>query len=129
LAREVRAIYAGKRKRLVERACRLIQRHIEGGPYAGPLTITALARTLGISVSHLSRTFRKEMGETFERHTMRKRVELAQRLLLDPGQNVAEVAARCGFSDPSYFARVFRKIAGRSPREYAASPLRLRPGV
>ncbi len=55
---------------------------------------------------------------------MTRRVELAKRLLLDPLHNVSHVAQRCGFSDASYFARVFRKIAGCSPTDYCRDPLR-----
>jgi AraC-like DNA-binding protein len=82
-------------------------------------------RLAGVSVSYLSRTFRRVTGETFEHYVMRKRVELAQRFLLEPSNNIAAVADRCGFSDASYFARVFRKITGCSPREYCDNPLRL----
>ena len=53
---------------------------------------------------------------------MIRRVEKAKCLLLDPFENVSDIAGRCGFSDPAYFARVFRKIAGRSPREYRDDP-------
>jgi AraC-like DNA-binding protein len=31
---------------------------------------------------------------------------------------VKEIAAACGFNDPNYFARVFRKYTGRSPLQY-----------
>ena len=46
---------------------------------------------------------------------MVKRVEKAKSLLLDPQNNVSQVAERCGFSEATYFARVFRMIAGYSP--------------
>jgi hypothetical protein len=51
-----------------------------------------------------------------------KRIELARQLLLDPFHNISEAARRCGFSDPSYFSRVFRKLVGCSPRDYCANP-------
>jgi two-component system response regulator YesN len=70
----------------------------------------------------MSRTFKREMGETFEQYVIARRVELAKRLLLNPLNNVSEVARRSGFSDPSYFARVFRKLVGCSPREYCDDP-------
>ena len=54
---------------------------------------------------------------------MVKRVEKAKSLLLDPQNNVSQVAERCGFSEATYFARVFRMIAGYSPSEYRENPL------
>jgi AraC-like DNA-binding protein len=51
-------------------------------------------------------------------------VEHARRLLLDPLNNVSSVSDACGFSTPAYFARVFRKVVGCSPAEYANDPRR-----
>jgi two-component system response regulator YesN len=119
---EVGRLYSGKRAKMVERACRVIQRNLEQGGM--PVTISDTAAVLGISASHFSRIFKRETGRTFEQYVSEKRVAMAERLLLDPLNNVSQVAQRCGFSDPSYFARVFRKATGRSPTEFTNDPLR-----
>ena len=118
----VRQLYSGKHRKIVLHTCRIIDQLLEqpAGPQPG---ITAIAQQLHVSVSHLSRTFKRETGQTFESYLMVRRVELAKRLLLDPLHNVSQVAQRCGFSDASYFSRVFRKIAGCSPSEYCREPL------
>ncbi len=116
---ELPQIYLDKRSRLVDRACRLVERSIARGT---AMTQSSLARTLGISASHLSRVFRHATGDTFERYVVRRRVELARRLLLDPAHNVSTVALQCGFKDASYFARVFRRTVGCSPAEYSRRP-------
>lgn len=36
----------------------------------------------------------------------------------DPGVSISEVAYKCGFSDPKYFSRCFKKTMGCSPTEY-----------
>jgi AraC-like DNA-binding protein len=59
---------------------------------------------------------------TLEEYLIRQRVELAKRMLLDPRLNVAEVAERCGFCNPAYFASVFRKYVHCTPREFARQP-------
>jgi AraC-like DNA-binding protein/ligand-binding sensor protein len=119
----VRLLYSGKRKKIVEYACHIIEQRLENATAPQP-SISAIATELRVSVSHLSRTFKRETGQTFECYLMTKRVELAKRLLLDPLHNVSQVAQRCGFSDASYFSRVFRKIASCSPSEYCKEPLR-----
>lgn len=124
---EVRKLYSGRRKNIVGRACRMIDESLERSPSQRAISPVAIAARLGISSGHLGRTFRQLMGLTFERYVMVKRVEVAQRLFLDPLNNVSQVAEKCGFSDPTYFARVFRKIAGCSPTEYMDDPLRLPP--
>ncbi len=116
---EIRQIYLDKHSRLVDRVCRLIERSIAEGR---TMTQSSLARALGVSTSHLSRVFRQTTGDTFERYVVRRRVELARRLLFDPAHNVSTVARQCGFKDASYFARVFRRIVGCSPAEYSLRP-------
>jgi AraC-like DNA-binding protein len=37
-------------------------------------------------------------------------------LLKERGMNVAECALRCGYADPAYFSRVFKKHFGFSPK-------------
>jgi len=106
--------------RLVDRVCRLVERSIAEGT---TMTQTSLAQALRISTGHLSRVFRQTTGDTFERYVMRRRVEVARRLLLDPAHNVSSVARQCGFKDASYFARVFRRIVGSSPAEYSRRPV------
>lgn len=116
---EIRQTHFDKGSRLVDRVCRWVERGIADGT---DITQSALAQSLGVSTSHLSRVFRKVTGDTFERYVMRLRVERARRLLLDPSHNVSSVAQQCGFKDASYFARVFRKSIGCSPAEYSRRP-------
>ncbi len=117
---EIRQMYLDKGSRLVDRVCRLVERSIAEGT---TMTQTSLAQALRISTGHLSRVFRQTTGDTFERYVMRRRVEVARRLLLDPAHNVSSVARQCGFKDASYFARVFRRIVGSSPAEYSRRPV------
>jgi AraC-like DNA-binding protein/ligand-binding sensor protein len=121
---EVRSLYSGKREKLIERACGRIKRELENPFTSRTVSISRVASALGISAGHLSRIFKRSTGLTFERYLMVARVDLAKRMLLEPLGSVAEVADRCGFTDPTYFARVFRKVAGCSPRDYRNDPAR-----
>jgi AraC-like DNA-binding protein len=82
----------------------------------------SVAETNGISRRYLHYLF-ANAGTTFGSELMRVRLELAQRLLSDRrylALAVSEVAARCGFVEPSHFARRFRKAFGVGPREFRA---------
>ena len=117
-------MYAGKHQKLVDLAQQLILRKLERDHGPDAVCLADLARSVGVSPGHLSRTFKRTTGVTLERYLMVKRVERAQRLLLDPVSRVSETAERCGFCNPAYFARVFRKLTGCSPSEFSKQPNR-----
>ncbi|MBZ5593118.1 MAG: PocR ligand-binding domain-containing protein [Acidobacteriia bacterium] len=120
----VRRLYAGRPQKLVERVCRIIDRQLHDKWAAQSISVTKVAAALGISAGHLSRVFKRTTGLTFERYLMTQRVEAAKRMLLEPLATISEVSESCGFSDPAYFARVFRKVLGCSPSEYRNEPMR-----
>ena len=96
---------------------------------AAHVSIQDLADAVHLSCGHLSRVFRKTTGITLEQYLIQQRVELAKRALLDPRLNVAEVAERCGFCNPAYFASVFKKHVKCMPGEFASQPHRWEPAV
>jgi AraC-like DNA-binding protein/ligand-binding sensor protein len=88
------------------------------------VTIQDIARDLKLSAGHLGRVYSRTSGHTLEEYLIRQRLEMARRLLLDPRLHVAEVADRCGFCNPAYFASVFKKYMHCTPRAYACEPQR-----
>jgi len=119
---ELKRLYAGKKEKLVDRAKREIERGIRNGAAPDAVRIGTVAARLGVSAGHLSRSFRQVEGVTYERYLMIRRIEFAKQLLLDPFNNVSSVSDRCGFSDPTYFSRVFHSLVGMPPSVYAQSP-------
>jgi len=65
-----------------------------------------------------SRNFKKVLKVTFQEYLQRCRIQEACRLLKNPDSTVLEVAISTGFSDQSYFCRVFKKFTGHSPSTY-----------
>lgn len=82
------------------------------------LSVSTLAEWSGCSADYLSYLFHRETGETLIAYINRKRISMAQSLLANGGLNVSEIAWACGFSDPAYFCRVFRKYTGTTPGGY-----------
>lgn len=80
--------------------------------YAEGLTLARLAEGLGVSQSHLSRAFKRWLGENFTDYLTRVRLSRAKALLQGSDLPVQEVAYRCGFNDVSHFIRVFRRQEG-----------------
>lgn len=86
--------------------------------YQEPISVAQLARIAHMSERSLMRTFRKVMGRSPVDHVIRVRIGKASNLLRNEDIRVTEAAFQCGFNDSSYFSRQFRRITGRSPREF-----------
>jgi CheY-like chemotaxis protein len=86
--------------------------------YTKSISRVALAARVGLSDRYLTQCFRLETGLTPIKYLNRYRIRQARMLLEQGEMNVTEVALAVGFTDPSYFARVFRDEIGISPRAY-----------
>jgi AraC-like DNA-binding protein len=100
---------------LLMRINQLAQRSVQ------PPGIKELARTLGISPSHLRARFRASCGVSIGRHLRRLRLEEACGLLRLGPQRVSEIAEQCGFASIYSFSRAFRTAYGVSPLAYRHS--------
>jgi signal transduction histidine kinase/DNA-binding LacI/PurR family transcriptional regulator/AraC-like DNA-binding protein len=90
--------------------------------YARPLARWEIAQGIGVSEDYLSRVFQRELGISPWDYLNRYRVSQARELLRRTHDSVGHIGRRVGFSDPAYFSRVFRRIAGTSPRAYREHP-------
>lgn len=89
--------------------------------YADPAGISGAANALGVSQSHLSREFSKEMGIPPVDYLCKIRLEQSIHLLSTTSMHIDEIAITCGFSCGNYFSKVFKKHMQMSPvafREY-----------
>jgi len=74
-----------------------------------------LAESLGYSLSHFFRLFRKSFGMPPHRYLMHRRVSLAQELLTQTDLDLACIALKAGFSDQSHLCRSFHRFIGLPP--------------
>lgn len=121
LHKQVMQLFSQREQKIVSETQRLVR---EIGPEK--VTIQSLAHGLELSAGHLGRVYSRSTGQTLEEYLIRQRLEMGKRLLLDPRLHVAEVADRCGFCNPAYFASVFKKYMHCTPRAYASQPQRWR---
>ncbi len=83
------------------------------------ISLEELARQAGVSRFHFARQFRLSTGESPMGYVRRVRVEHSKSILQARGSSIAEVAARLGFSDQSHFTRIFGRLVGVSPGNFA----------
>jgi AraC-like DNA-binding protein len=82
------------------------------------LRTAALARACHMSRFSFSRLFRRTFGCSCREYVMRLRIDTACKMLEAPHSSITSVAIAAGFTDASYFARMFRRHLGSSPKEY-----------
>ena len=95
---------------------------------ASDWTVPRLARAVGTSPGTLARAFRQAYGRTLVQY--RHEVQVARmRAAYGDGHRATlqEAAARAGFGSYSQFHRVFTRLHGCSPREYARQVAVSRP--
>jgi LacI family transcriptional regulator len=84
-----------------------------------PLGVDEVAAHVDLSRRALELRFRAHLGLSPHELISRRRVERAQRLLLEePRARLKEIARRCGFTDARRLHLVFRRVAGLGPRAW-----------
>ncbi len=86
-----------------------------------PLTLSSIAREVGIHPAHLARRFRAHYHRSIGGYMRRLRIERAARELADSNASIADISFRSGFCDQSHFSRVFREHTGLTPAAFRAT--------
>ena len=88
--------------------------------YSDPnLNLNQICEFLNISTSRFSSIFKEATGKTFVEALTNIRMERAKVLLRQTSLKNYEIAEKVGFSDPHYFSILFKKMTGKTPKEYA----------
>jgi AraC family transcriptional regulator len=81
-------------------------------------SLSELSVLTGVSLRHLTRSFKVSTGMTVYAYVEKVRLEKARALLADSSLLVKDVADRLGFACASSFSVAFRKLAGETPHHY-----------
>lgn len=122
-------------KKIFEDYCRLVNKHSTrnystlvknviiyvDADLTADISLKKLAEMNGISSTYLSTVFKKETGKSFVDFVNGKRIDQAKHFLKTTNLQIQTIAQHCGFLDVQYFAKVFKKYAGMTPRAYRES--------
>ena len=82
-----------------------------------PMNLSDIANEARLTPQHLTRLFRKDMGQTPVRYLWVLRARKGLQMLRRSGLSVAEVAFTCGYENPNHFSRHIKEQFGASPSE------------
>jgi AraC-like DNA-binding protein len=80
--------------------------------------VEELASRLGYSGSHYSSMFRNKTGSSPLDYFIRLKLHYACQLLSQTDLSIQTISEKIGYEDQFYFSRLFKKIHGKSPRNY-----------
>jgi len=88
------------------------------------LCVDEIAETFRYSPSHYSVLFKQKTGLSPIEYFIRIKIQRATELLTNSNLIVKEIAWELGYEDPFYFTRIFKKVTGKTPREFKGATLR-----
>ncbi|GMK38622.1 hypothetical protein PCCS19_16760 [Paenibacillus sp. CCS19] len=110
----------GRTVEFVNRIIRLAMNRLETEYANEDFSLGELAESLSITPNYLSALFTSETGIAFTQHLTRIRMEHAKRLLNETKLKIYQICQEVGYSDQSYFSRLFKSLEGMSPYDYRA---------
>lgn len=85
---------------------------------ADEISNTELGAIFGYHPFYVSRMLKERRGVTMRQYVIAYRLKLAKKLLETTDRSAAEIAESCGFTDASYFAKIFKGAFNMTPKEY-----------
>ncbi len=86
--------------------------------YAEPLNLTEMGRKFHYNPSYLSNYFSDHSHQNFSEYLKQVRIRKSIELLQEEAHSIAKISTLVGYTDHSYFCRVFKKAMGASPSSY-----------
>jgi len=96
---------------------RKVEDHVRGH-LEEEINVEALAELVDLSQFHFFRVFKQATGMSPIQFVTRERVTRAQQLIRKTSRSLIEIALEVGYTSPSHFAQVFRRVAGTTPTEF-----------
>lgn len=82
------------------------------------VSLATISEELGISQYYFCRLFKQSIGMAPHAYLIQQRVERSKQLLKQRKLTINEIAIKCGFANPSHFAKHFRSHTGISPKQF-----------
>jgi len=86
--------------------------------YNENLSLESISKLFHTDKFYLSKMFKKEFGDTVKQYIIKRRISKAKELLASKALSIEQITEMSGFSDATYFIRVFKEHTGITPGKY-----------
>lgn len=90
--------------------------------FSKQLTLEEVSAVASLSPTYFSKKFKQTTGMGYKEYLNHVRLKHAQAALLTTNNTITDIALEYGFNDSNYFKDLFKKVYGKSPREYRKNP-------
>ncbi len=85
---------------------------------ADEISNTEIGAIFGYHPFYVSRILKERKGLTLRQYIINYRIKASCRMLQTTAKTVSEIAEQTGFTDASYFTKIFKGAVGMTPKEY-----------
>lgn len=103
----------------------LLEEYFSGGKAAnnGLPSVKYCASELCLSAGYFGDLIKKETGISAQTYIQNKVINIAKERILNPMYSITQVAYELGFQYPQHFTRLFKKVTGKTPKDYKSFSL------
>lgn len=83
-----------------------------------PIGLQEAAEYLNVSETHLSRLFKELVNINFLTYLNTYRINKSIDLLINTNENINEIAYKCGYITPGYYAKIFKRLMNTTPKKF-----------
>lgn len=106
-----------ERKKVSDNLFETIVNYVDNHYRESDMSLGRLAKTFSYTEKYLSSLFKKNMHIGFVAYLNNLRVQYANELIDKGDGSISEISSACGYSDYTYFSKVFKKSTGKTPTE------------
>ena len=100
---------------LIQEAMRFIENNFDQD-----INLEAAAAFVHLNSQYFCRYFKSKTGVNFTEYLSSLRIKKAKEMLIDTNENITEISMSVGYTDSSYFGKVFLRIVGMTPNKFRA---------
>lgn len=111
-------IYTTQNRNLPKDTAAAIKKILDTNLYKSDFSMKDVSALLGLSKAQIINVFREKYNQTPYKYFIDRRIQLSVTMLINTDMAIKEISDTLHFSDQHYYANVFKKSIGTSPKQF-----------